>query len=383
VARIRRFPTSGRPARTSNQQGYSRPVRVPAGGGLRRPTRYFLTGVSREGFMFIRTARSRAFTLIELLVVIAIIAILIGLLLPAVQKVREAAARAKCSNNLKQIGLALHAYHDVNMEFPPARPFTGPKVVIAPGIMGGYGEIFLGIFPQNEAMWGSWMFRILPYIEQSPLHQKLLAANTSATLITTFNAVAATQVSIYVCPSDGRISGSGSYTASSGGTQSNVTLALGSYCGVTGNDEWPEGGFYGSNARNGIFATNTWNRAAGRRRGVQIVGVTDGTSNTLMVGERPPSDDLVYGAWVYVDFESTLALPNTETTWRPGCPVPSDFGPDKPTNPCAVMHYWSMHPGGANFLLGDGSVRYFPYSAATTLMRPMASRNGGEILPGS
>jgi prepilin-type N-terminal cleavage/methylation domain-containing protein/prepilin-type processing-associated H-X9-DG protein len=332
--------------------------------------------------MFIRTARRLAFTLIELLVVIAIIAILIGLLLPAVQKVREAAARAKCTNNLKQMGIALHAFHDVNNEFPPARPYTGPNVVIAAGIMGGYGEIFLGVIPQNDAMWGSWMFRILPYIEQSPLQQKMLAA-TAATLNATFNSVASVQIPIYVCPSDGRISGTGSYTSSSGGVQNNVTLALGSYCGVTGNDEWQEAGFYGSNARNGIFATNTWNRSAGRRRGVQMVGITDGTSNTIMVGERPPSDDLVYGAWIYPDFESSLALPNTETTWRPNCPIPSDFGPDKPNNPCAVMHYWSMHPQGANFLLGDGSVRFFQYSAATTLLRPMASRNGGEILPGS
>src|ERR1700704_3870955 len=132
------------------------------------------------------------FTLIELLVVIAIIAVLIGLLLPAVQKVREAAARTKCQNNLKQIGLGLHNYHDSNGHFPPAfvgNPGTVPTNSPAPH---GWG-------------WSTW---ILPYIEQGPLYRQInptvstIPGNLPDPATTQLGLLCQTQISIYVCPSD-------------------------------------------------------------------------------------------------------------------------------------------------------------------------------------
>jgi prepilin-type N-terminal cleavage/methylation domain-containing protein/prepilin-type processing-associated H-X9-DG protein len=327
------------------------------------------------------------FTLIELLVAIAIIAILIGLLLPAVQKVREAAARAKCQNNLKQIGIALHAFHDANDYFPPARAFSGKNISYngtnyPDGATADIAQIFFGLTPSADYSWGSWMVRILPFIEMGNVHN-LLVGVSSANLTTAFNSAAAVGIPIYVCPSDARLSGNGtgSYTSNVGQGGTNIPLALASYCGITGSDEWSEGGLFGSNARNGMFAQYTRGVKAGRRNGVRMADVFDGTSNTLFAGERPPSDDLQFGAWTYPDFESSLALPNTETSWRPGCPIPADFGPDRPEKKCAVMHYWSFHINGGNFLLADGSVRFFPYAAATTVLRPMVSRNGGEAIP--
>ena len=98
-----------------------------------------------------------------------------------------------------------------------------------------------------------------------------------------------------------------------------------------------------------------------------------------MVGERPPASDLSWGSWRGSDFNSVLAHPNRETSIITGCPDPALFAPDNVNNKCAATHYWSLHTGGANWLLGDGSVRFIQYSAATTVVTPMASINAGEV----
>jgi len=335
------------------------------------------------------TKRRPGFTLIELLVVIAIIAILIALLVPAVQKVREAAARTQCSNNLKQIGIALHAYHDSRKHFPSPRPLSPPALEATSGVptnsSGQYTTYAWNVVPATPETCGGWMFRILPFIEQENIQRGLAAITATSQVATVFNGLGGIPVNIYQCPSDSR--------SSQLATQYTPARALTSYCGVTGNDEWPELGFYGSNAKNGVFAVFAWggNKAGTppayigttMATGVRMNKISDGTSNTVMVGERPPSHDLGWGSWRGSDFNSELAIPNRETTIvqtadKKDCPSPSYPGPDIVSNPCAAMHYWSLHTGGSNWLLADGTVRFISYSAGTTVLPQMASINGGE-----
>src|SRR5262245_24423021 len=152
-----------------------------------------------------RATRRSGFTLIELLVVIAIIAILIGLLLPAVQKVREAAARAKCQNNLKQVGLALHNFHDAFFSFPPGLGATGDRTGMAPWTT---SNVYLApTSPINQRV-QSWLAHILPYVEQSALKDQLPLQPIDTIASTAFNIpnndMSARHVPVYECPSDPR-----------------------------------------------------------------------------------------------------------------------------------------------------------------------------------
>ena len=292
-----------------------------------------------------------AFTLIELLVVIAIIAILIGLLLPAVQKVREAAARASCTNNLKQIGLGLHNHHDANRVFPPG--FTadaGPGGDVSPG-------------------WG-WGFYILPYIEQD----NLFRSQADLTQSVAASPLLRQRLKVYSCPSDVQtepfqVSGAG------GVPLPGVTAAPSSYAAVVGGDESEVATGDGGGRFHGCFFRNSK---------VRITDITDGTSHTALVAER--ACGISQGTWAG-------AVPGGMQRLGPKNPFYAanpnmDFPPDQfvllhcnwvnaqpgQTDDGGTDDPSSFHAGGANFVFGDGSVRFVRNVGGVSGSPPPADR---------
>jgi prepilin-type N-terminal cleavage/methylation domain-containing protein/prepilin-type processing-associated H-X9-DG protein len=303
----------------------------------------------------------RGFTLIELLVVIAIIGVLIGLLLPAVQKVREAAARVKCTNNLKQMGLALHNYQAARGYFPPGYtsnfPYVNGESDMAPG-------------------WG-WATYILPYMEQDNLYRQL-----DLTQPVQSYASIQTTIPMYLCPSDLVpdagvqvldqfstlicLAGPSSYAACCGGDESDVSDPTGL----------------------GVFYRNSRTK---------ITDILDGTSQTFMIGERALGNSL--GIWA--------GAINNGTIQRG--PINKNPGTSTGTAPCLVLSHChlvntqgdadgglddfsSQHPGGANVLFADGSVHFIrnvpsdnpdgSYTADSIILQALGTRAHGEVVPG-
>jgi prepilin-type N-terminal cleavage/methylation domain-containing protein len=314
-----------------------------------------------------RKLNQKGFTLIELLVVIAIIGILVGLLLPAVQKVREAASRARCLNNLKQIGLALHGYHDVNARLPSGQsPWRNAS---------NTADVW-NVTP-FEGCW-SFLVYILPFIEQEAIYKKAKAYGSSAaTAYSWNNPVAAQEMKIYNCPADAR--GVLAMTAAAAGTS--VDQSLTGYLGNAGTT---------SISMDGVLFMDSK---------VRFTDIADGLSNTFVVGERPPNSNLEFGWWFAaygydgkgngdcVMTSNDLAIANYFIANYSGPPNKPCNGTaaqkiglksGTPEVGCDAAHYWSFHNGGSVFLMGDGSTRMI-FNSSNTILGALSTRSTGEL----
>ncbi len=329
--------------------------------------------------------RRAGFTLIELLVVIAIIAILIGLLLPAVQKVREAAARMKCQNNLKQLGLACHNYHDAYQKLPPARKSLGfcqtasATYVADPVTLNHHGLLYL-----------------LPYVEQAPLLAQFKLTSPAGNYRTTGNplatpdaiasgnaALAATNLSLVRCPSD-----NGSPTIAPGSVYS-PDLGAG-VVAVKTNYDFITDCLSLRNYNYWRASTTSARYVFGENSDTNLTAITDGTSNTLLMGEQTletfngTTSAWAYAGWVSVGIDpvgrfnttfpaqglniwnynnSTSALNNT------------------PGRRASWYNAASLHSGGVNFVLADGSVRFIQQSIDVPSLTYLSQMSDGQVIP--
>lgn len=290
------------------------------------------------------------FTVIELLVVIGTIGLLMALLMPAVQQARDAARRTECKNKLRQIGLAIHNFEATHQRFP-----AGKNTVLSA--------------PSRPEM--SWLTALLPYLEQSALYDKSMAA-FAVVRLPYFNPPhfgIAKPVRLFACPDDSRVE-----NAQSASSLNGAYAGLTSYIGVSGTDY--------RDAKGVLFAAST----------VRFADILDGTSNTLLAGERPPSADFNFGWWytgtgqdgtgnaeMHMGVEERVAAPVSRFSGD-GCPDVSIFSKGSINQQCDALHFWSLHSGGANFVYCDGSVRFVSYASAA-LLPAQASKADGEVAP--
>jgi prepilin-type N-terminal cleavage/methylation domain-containing protein len=289
--------------------------------------------------------RKEGFTLIELLVVIAIIAILIGLLLPAVQKVREAAARSSCSNKLKQIGIAFHSYQDTNGYLP----YNGRR----------HFSVNRGVANSNIRDTGSWAFQIFPFIEQQAAYQQWVFDGDTFPSGTTLHHI---KIDTYICP--GRNRGKGFKTTGNDGNRASGPVTD-----------------YAINTRINHPGTNAWftnNGSTGRineRR--TLIGILDGSSNTIMVGEKALrisehtdnsannwDESILQGGWGGSGRRGNNIGSNDSVGQADYILVPDNVANIPPHN----NHFGGPHSGVVLFTMGDGSVRTIRMSIAPSVL---------------
>jgi prepilin-type N-terminal cleavage/methylation domain-containing protein/prepilin-type processing-associated H-X9-DG protein len=292
-----------------------------------------------------------AMTLIELLVVLAIIGMLLGLLLPAVLKVREAARRTQCVNNLRQIGVACHAYHDSLGCLPPGyRAWQcSDQIATRPG-------------------WG-WASFLLPYLEQDALAHQL---NLRRPIEDPSNAARLTRVALFLCPSDPDVPDQ--FEILDGNGQLIAEGAPISYAACYGSGELDEV----PGPKEGVFYQNSR---------IRLTDITDGTSSTIMIGDR---------AWSHAMAPWAGAI--SRGIVRGGPQNPSRLSPDAaypaPNFPCvqgnainittdpdgSLDEFFSEHVGGVNMLFADGGVRFLHDEINQVVLQAMATRAGGEVV---
>lgn len=287
---------------------------------------------------------ARGFTLIELLVVIVIIGVLIGILIPAVQSVREAARRTDCSNRVRQIGLAFFNFESARGELPSGLASSHPYRLM------------------------TWMVQILPHLDRQGEFNRALADYEHFPSPFSGHLLFQTPINSYACPSD-PTSGKAHFT------HEGRLVGNTNYLGVTGINY---------RTANGVMYLDSRTR---------LRDVTDGLSNTLMVGERPPSPDFWYGWWYTGVGQANTGSADSHLGVRELNALPGDSGEvvtyleDCPLGPyhferghgeqCDTLHFWSHHPGGAHFALCDGSVQFYSYQINDIITR-LATRNGTE-----
>jgi prepilin-type N-terminal cleavage/methylation domain-containing protein/prepilin-type processing-associated H-X9-DG protein len=286
----------------------------------------------------------RAFTLIELLVVIAIMGILIAILLPAVQMSRASARKMQCANKMKQLGLAVLNFYEVNQRFP--------------------------VFGFEET---GWTCAIMPYMEETALNKatfQRIGRDSAASV--------AAPVVGFQCPDHPVTSGQSNSIIYAGfGTR-----GLTSYLGVAGLRARERYTVAGDTGVLGAWVNNN--------RGVTMSMIGDGTTNTALIGERPPgpaeTGDWGWWAgrndWDIIMYPVVLLkdAPPSRISGYKDCNYPAVYSPDDLNNPCSQDHFWSLHVGGANWTMCDGSVRYISYQVSTAVIEQLSTRDAGEII---
>ncbi|MEW4531440.1 MAG: DUF1559 domain-containing protein [Maioricimonas sp. JB045] len=361
--------------------------------------------------MKLRSRQRRGFTLIELLVVIAIIAILIALLLPAVQQAREAARRSQCKNNLKQLALGLHNYHDVYGQFP-----------LGGSCNGGNGANSCGTNFRHADWSTTWAIALLPYIDQAPLYNQWNSSLPSRDQ----PQVTSAELSVMKCPSDIQerpASGSGGATPQQQSNGSNSVYAKGNYGANYG------GGWANENGgQNGVEGAPGWTNGsrnlgpfhardnANNRWGASIRDIMDGTSNTVVLGEilKEAGNGSCRGCWAlnHGAVFSAYTGSTGSSPWRPQDGPDGIATPNAPANDGSGITPWadcptfcgsaagdkqlhcldcggdgrggnamrSRHVGGAQAAMGDGTVRFLSANIDRVLYRSLLTIRGDEVV---